>query len=265
MGMSYKATQDRVGFVRMIRRFVNGLGRKCHCCICDRSFLRFSKFRGGWDAVSNYLKELNWTGSDFDNFWCPFCRSHDRERHLVLYFNALNLWESFRDGEILHFAPEKHIIKAIESCGPKRYLLGDVAPSRAGVLKMDVTDINQPDNSFDFVICNHVLEHVPDDRKALKEIFRVLKSGGRAVLQTPYAPGLECSRENDPTVATESDALQFYGQEDHVRLYGMDLFDRIREAGFELQLLEHDKTLADVDCARAGVNPGEPLFLASKP
>ncbi len=265
MGMSYRATQDSVGFVRMIRRFINGLGNRCQCCICGRSFLRFSKYRGGWQAVSSYLRELKWTGSDFDNFWCPFCRSHDRERHLMLYFKALGMWEHFAGAAVLHIAPEKHISRAIESCSPASYVRGDLIPSREQVRKLDVMNLIEKSESYDFVICNHVLEHVPDDSKALSEIFRVLKKGGSAVLQTPYAAALHSTRENDPSVTTEAERLKFYGQEDHVRLYGIDLFERIRNAGFILHLHEHSKLLAGVDCARAGVNAAEPLFLAIKP
>ncbi|MDD2598606.1 MAG: class I SAM-dependent methyltransferase [Kiritimatiellae bacterium] len=264
MAMSYKAQQDNVGLIRKIRRGINGLGRKCHCCICGKRFMRFSTYRGGWDAVSSYLKQLDWTGSDFDHFWCPFCRSHDRERHLKLYFDALNFWDKFKGATVLHIAPEKHIALCIESCQPKRYLKGDIVPAREGVEVMDVTAIPEADNTFDFVLCNHVLEHVPDDRKALSEIFRVLKPGGVAILQTPYAPELRYTRERDPSISTEAQRLEFYGQEDHIRLYGIDLLDRILESGFDLQLKKHSAVLPEVDSAVAGVNSAEPLFVARK-
>jgi len=265
MAMSYKAEQDHVGLIRRIRRAINGLGRKCSCCICDKKFMRFSKYRGGWDAVSSYLKQLDWTGSDFDNFWCPYCRSHDRERHLKLYFDALNYWDLFKGAAVLHFAPEKHIALCIESCNPKRYLKGDINPARRGIEIVDVTAIEEADKTFDFVLCNHVLEHVHDDQKALSEIFRVLKPGGTAILQTPYAPKLLQTRERDPGIATEGQRLEFYGQEDHIRLYGVDLIDRIFEAGFDLTLKKHSMVLPHVDCDVAGVNGSEPLFVARKP
>jgi SAM-dependent methyltransferase len=121
------------------------------------------------------------------------------------------------------------------------------------------------DKTFDIVICNHVLEHVPDDKKALSELYRVLKPGGTAILQTPYAPKLVKTRERDPSVATEANRLEFYGQEDHIRLYGTDLLDRICQAGFDLRLKTHEAVLKNVDCAEAGVNPAEPLFYAHKP
>lgn len=264
MTVSYKPTQNKVGLIRMIRRSINGLGSQRCCCICEKTFLKYSKYRGGWNAISSYLKKLDWTGSDFDNFWCPFCRSHDRERHLKLYFDALNFWDRFKDAEILHIAPEKHISHAIASCKPKRYIKGDLSPTRVDIRQVDVTDIKEPDRSFDIVICNHVLEHVLDDKKALSELYRVLKPGGTAILQTPYAPKLIETREHDPSVSTEVSRLEFYGQEDHIRLYGIDLLDRIYEAGFDLRLKTHAAVLKDVDCAEAGVNPAEPLFYAHK-
>ena len=156
-------------------------------------------------------------------------------------------------------------MKAIESCAPKRYVKGDLNPTRPGVEQMDVTRLPMKEKSFDFVICNHVLEHVHDDMKALGELFRVLKPGGDAILQTPYAPKLQQTREHDAAIASEADYLEFYGQEDHVRLYGMDLLDRIFEAGFDLRLQKHSAVLAHIDCERAGVNPEEPLFVAHKP
>jgi SAM-dependent methyltransferase len=177
----------------------------------------------------------------------------------------MDFWTKFTGAVILHIAPEKHIAGAIESCNPERYLKGDLAPTRSDIRRVDVTAIKEKDKTFDIVICNHVLEHVHDDIKALSELYRVLKPGGTAILQTPYAPKLIETRERDPSVSSESHRLEFYGQEDHIRLYGTDLLDRIFGAGFDLRLQRHSDVLKDVDCAVAGVNPAEPLFLAHKP
>lgn len=261
----YQPTQAKVGLLRKARRMLNGLGRSRQCRVCGKRFFRFSKYRGGWQSVSDYLKGVEWVGSDFDQFWCPFCRSHDRERHLLLYFDALGLWDSFRNAAVLHFAPEKHLMSRIERCGPAVYVKGDLFPSRDGVTKMDVTAIPHDADTFDWVICNHVLEHVPDDTAALRELCRILKPGGRAVLQTPFAKGLAATREGEPEIVTEQARREFYGQEDHVRLYGIDLFDRIRAAGLELSLLEHAASLPSIDAAEYGVNRNEPLFLCVKP
>jgi ubiquinone/menaquinone biosynthesis C-methylase UbiE len=87
------------------------------------------------------------------------------------------------------------------------------------------------DNEFDVVICNHVLEHVPDDRKAIREIFRILKHGGFAILQVPTAYAMDVTHE-DPTITDPREREKHFRQKDHYRLYGKDYLDRIREAGF---------------------------------
>ncbi len=263
--MLYQPTQDNIGIVRRIRRGLNGLGRRHFCCVCGRTFFRFSKYRGGWAAFSAYLHTVKWTGSDFDHFWCPYCRSHDRERHLILFFEKLGFWPRLEGASVLHVAPEKRLAARVEACRPSRYVKGDLAPAREGVERLDVTAIAYPEAAFDWVICNHVLEHVPDDAQALRELFRVLKPGGAAILQTPYAAGLEKSVEDPAGIATDEQRIAFYGQEDHVRLYGRDLFDRIRAAGFALELKQHGECLPEIDARRYGVNPDEPLFLCRKP
>lgn len=263
--MLYQPTQDNIGVVRKVRRGLNGLGRSKMCCVCGKTFFRFSKYRGGWQAFSAYLHNLKWTGSDFDQFWCPFCRSHDRERHLILFFEKLGFWSRLEGASVLHFAPEKRLATRIEACRPARYVKGDLVPAREGVEKMDVTAIPYAAETFDWVLCNHVLEHVPDDAKALREICRVLRPGGTAILQTPYASGLAVSLEDPAEIKTDQQRIEFYGQEDHIRLYGRDLFDRIRAAGFSLELKWHAECLAEVDSQRFGVNRDEPLFLCVKP
>lgn len=263
--MDYQATQNRIGRVRKARRFLNGLGRAHICCVCGRTFFRFSKYRGGWAGFSAYLRDSEWVGSDFDRFWCPFCRSHDRERHLLLFFDRLHLLDQLAHASVLHIAPEKWVAQRIESCRPARYVKGDLIPSREGVEKVDVTAIPYGEGTFDWVICNHVLEHVPDDAKALDELYRVLKPGGKAILQTPYAAKLACTLQDPARIDTDAKRFEFYGQEDHIRLYGLDLFDRIRTAGFRLDLKKHAECLSDIDADRYGVNPKEPLFLCVKP
>nr|HPO38377.1 methyltransferase domain-containing protein [Kiritimatiellia bacterium] len=175
----------------------------------------------------------------------------------------LGIWEKLAGAAILHLAPEKHLAGRIEACRPARYVKGDLFPSREGVERVDVTQIPYAAASFDWVICNHVLEHVPDDVQALRELWRVLRPGGHAILQTPFASGLEKSLE-DPEIADDEKRIEFYGQEDHVRLYGRDLFDRIRGAGFQLTLMKHAECLPAMDARRYGVNPDEPLFLCCR-
>jgi len=264
MSMRYQSTQDHPGLIRRLRRVLNGLGNRCECCVCGRTFFRFSPYRGGEKAISAYLHNMDWISSAFDTFWCPWCRSHDRERHLILFFDALGLWSAFEKVSVLHVAPEKQLAFRIAACRPSRYVQGDLVPSREGIRRLDVTRIDAPDADFDCVLCNHVLEHVPEDARALRELYRVLKPGGFAILQTPYAGNLEKTLENQPQVDAPEERLEFYGQEDHVRLYGRDLLDRIRDAGFLPEMTTHEEQLKAVNAVRFGVNEKEPLFLFRK-
>ena len=259
--MRYQPTQDKISPLRKLRRALNALGNTHTCCVCGNSFFRFSKYRGGNKAVSPYLHNISWVSSAFDTFWCPFCRSHDRERHLILFLDALNLWPVFDNATILHIAPEKQLAARITARHPARYVKGDITPARADIEPLDATAIHYPDATFDVIICNHVLEHIPDDALALRELHRVLKPGAPAILQTPYAAGLEKTLENQPEVTTPDQHREFYGQEDHVRLYGRDIFDRICAAGFTSEMKKHTDCLKHTDAPRHGVNPLEPLFL----
>jgi SAM-dependent methyltransferase len=165
---------------------------------------------------------------------------------------------------VLHVAPEKQLAFRIAAQKPARYVKGDLSPVRGDIERLDVTAIGHADGAFDCVICNHVLEHVPDDARALRELWRVLKPGGFAILQTPYAAGLEKTLENQPEVMTPGQHREFYGQEDHVRLYGRDIFDRICAAGFVSEVKKHTDILQGTDAHFCGVNPKEPLFLFRK-
>jgi SAM-dependent methyltransferase len=224
---------------------------------------QFLPYRNGWECLSPFVRELQIIGSDVVNFSCPSCWSYDRERHLVMYFDALSLWARFQGATVLHFAPEKHLTQRIQEQGPRNYIRADLSPKSPDLTPVDVTQIPYPDGSFDFLICNHVLEHVPDDRRALSEIYRVLRPGGHAVLQTPFSPLLRGSFE-DPGIDTDELRNYCYAQEDHVRLYGQDLFTRIEAAGFTLAVRQHREFFSEGDSAYYGVNPREDLILVRK-
>jgi SAM-dependent methyltransferase len=116
-----------------------------------------------------------------------------------------------------------------------------------------------PDQSFDLLICNHVLEHVGDSGAAMREMCRVLKRGGRAICQTPYAARLTRTFA-DPLLQSDDDRLFFYGQEDHLRLFGLDIERCFREAGFVGRLVLHEEILPDIDAEQFGINEKEPFF-----
>jgi SAM-dependent methyltransferase len=236
------------------------LGSKRECLFCSRQVGRFLPYRGGWRAAPPLMRALQVVGSDLDHYLCPACGCNDRERHLLAYLRESGLLDKMRGKSILHFAPEPRLAPVIEQAGPARLVRGDLFPAAPGIEKIDMLAISYPDESFDFVLANHVLEHVADEARALSELRRVLKPGGFAILQTPFSNVLEhtiC----DPGVRTTEARLQLYGQEDHVRLYGRDIFDRFAAAGFASRVMGHDEALPGIDPGRFGVNRNEPFFL----
>jgi len=255
------AARHPVRAAKYVSRFV-GTSRCCY--VCRKTFGAFEPYRNGLESVAPFLQALRSGGSDVVNFACPYCHCHDRERHLWMYFDKLEIWPKLSGASVIHFAPEQNLAAKIHSCGPRIYVKGDLFPSSPEFEKIDVTRIQYPQDHFDFVICNHVLEHVPDDRQALSELFRILKPGGSAILQTPYSSVLTNSF-SDPSIDTDELRYLCYGQEDHVRIYGRDLFARIEQVGFVLQPVTHQGCLSDVDAAYFGVNPIENLILARKP
>lgn len=234
------------------------------CVVCNRRVGRFLPYRGGWQAAPALMAELDVVGSDLDSFGCPRCGAHDRERHLILYMREVGLMERLGRMDVLHFAPETHLSRLIERASPRSYRKGDLYPIAPDVERIDLLAIPCAAERFDLVIANHVLEHVADDLAAVREIRRVLRPGGHAILQTPYSAKLHHTW-SDPGIDTDGARLQAYGQEDHVRLFGRDIFDRFASAGLLACGGTHEALLADCDSLRYGVNPREPLFLFQRP
>ncbi len=139
---------------------------------------------------------------------------------------------------VLHVAPEEMITRKLSRMKHIRYITGDANPERyshyTNAIRLDITRIPFADETFDIIICNHVLEHIPDDRLAMRELYRVLKPEGFALLQVPLS---EVNRETyeNPAVITEEERLEHYGQKDHVRIYGKkDYLMRLTGAGFKV-------------------------------
>jgi len=210
------------------------------------------------------MRALGVVGSHLDFFECPWCGCHDRERHLFLYLNAAGILSHLSGKRIIHFAPEKRLSHKILEAKPDNYMKCDLFPQEADVIQIDLLNIPLEDCSFDLLIANHVLEHVEDDLRALAEIYRVLKPGGFAVLQTPYSSKLHHTW-SDPGIDNNLSCLHAYGQEDHVRLFGRDIFDRFTAVGFESFIGTHDGLLPDYDAIKYGVNIQEPFFLFKRP
>ncbi|WP_246517185.1 glycosyltransferase [Clostridium aciditolerans] len=233
------------------------------CPICNQKIEMFLPYQYKEHSL-DFIYKYNIVGSDTENFSCPHCYSHDRERHIIKYFDKLKIWDRHIIGnKVLHIAPENHIQKIVGDLNIKEYVCGDLHPINKSIIEMDITNIQFEDKYFDFIICNHVLEHIPDDLKAMKELFRVLKKGGYAVLQTPYSPEINESFENK-NINNDELRKKFYGQSDHVRIYGKDLFERIKMAGFKLEIVKNNDLFTEEEAKKYGFNNKEDLILAFK-
>lgn len=239
-------------------------GGSCRCVMCGHRIWRFMPYMRGSASIPALMRVMDGVGSNPDRFECPRCGCHDRERHLLMYMEKTGLLAGVRDRAVLHFAPERRLAQRIAAAVPKRYVRCDLYPRTAEVLRVDMLAMQFDDESFDVVIANHVLEHVADDLKALAEIRRVLKPGGQAILQTPYSAKLHHTWE-DPGIDTDPARLQAYGQADHVRLFGRDIFARFESAGLASCVRRHEDVLPEVDAIALGINPKEPLFLFHRP
>jgi SAM-dependent methyltransferase len=239
-------------------------GRRRHCVVCRRTVPCFLPWRGGWRAAAPLMRQLHMIGSDLDHFACPRCGATDRDRHLRLYLDHTGLAKAFTGRRLLHIAPEASLQPWIASLGLASYVRGDLFPASAGIEKVDLEAMPFADASFDYVIANHVLEHVAVLDRATAEIRRVLAPGGIAVLQTPWCAAL-AQTIDDPGITDPAARLQLYGQDDHVRLFGRDVFERIARTGLVATPMAHEDVLPTCDADEFGVNAEEVLMLFKAP
>ena len=219
-------------------------GNKYFCPLCD----------------SGYSKLLATGIQQRPNARCPGCNS--LERHRLLWTTLYYLWERKvikHGGRLLHVAPEQCLRKKLER--DYDYVSVDKFADNIQI-KTDITALCFPNDSFDAIICNHVLEHVPEDRKALAELYRVLREGGWGSIQVPMDKG-----ETHEDLAIVDPALRehLYGQSDHVRQYGDDFRDRLRDADFEVLEYKKEVLLDPQAMARLSVDCEESVILVRKP
>lgn len=253
---AYAPLQDIFRFANSLRF----LGEGFRCPFCEGQFSKF--FGTGIDVP--ILKELHVAGAGYRaNSVCPRCHSEDRER-LILLFLEKRKAHIFRTAvRLLHVAPERNLSRKLRRFKNIEYLAGDLNSPMADV-RMDITSIRKEDDAFDVIISNHVLEHIPDDRRAMRELFRVLSPGGFAILQVPIALGEVTTRE-DPLISDPAEQLRRFGQFDHVRIYGSDYTHRLEEAGFSAATFAPQDFLERENMVRYGLAPDEPIFVCSKP
>lgn len=195
------------------------------------------------------------------NAQCPGCGSLERHRLSALYLkDKTNLF--FSSLRLLHVAPEECLQRVFRTVPNLEYTSIDLE-SPLAEQKMDIRELSFPDAVFDCIICSHVLEHIPDDQKAMKELLRVLKPGGWALIQSPVDQIREITFE-DPTIVTKEDRLRCFGQEDHVRIYGRDYVNRLQNNGWNVIIDEYSKGLSDDDVRRFGLDREETIYFCRK-
>jgi SAM-dependent methyltransferase len=234
-----------------------------YCVICDQPVATWIPYPLT-HLRSEFMKLMQAVGSDAAVYQCPHCGCTDRDRHLWLYLMAIGLLPKIRGARMLHIAPEIRLEKKFLATQLAEYVRGDLFPVRPGIKKVDVERMEFVDDFFDLIVCNHVMEHVSSPERALAEFFRCLKPGGVLIAQTPYTPLLKKTFEMHTN--PEGDFRRvFYGQDDHVRLFGSDIVSYFHAAGFQGELYPHESFLGQFDRLEMGINPREPLFLFSKP
>lgn len=244
--------------------FTNKWSNKKECYICKSKFNHFTTYRNGWKGIPKLHRKLNIIGSDPENFRCMYCNVHDRERHLFMFFDKINFWEKFKNNVVLHFAPEKMLASGVEKCLPSKYIKADLFPKDQSIQSIDVTKIPFENETVDVILCNHVLEHVPDYKRAMSEFYRVLKKDGIAILQTPFSTRLIYNFEVKD-VNTNADRNFFYRQYDHVRIFSEDVFlNDLRSSGFTLNIIKNSELFNDSICSYYGVNRKEDLIMVIK-
>ncbi len=221
-------------------------GRKFECPCCGGHF--------GW--LLPFGPELR------PNVLCPACGSLERHRLMVLYLR--NRTGFFSDKlKFLYIAPNIVLQKIFKTCTNIDYTSGDLT-SKIATINFDITDIPFPDNHFDCIICYHVFEHVIDDRKAMSEVYRILKPGGWSLLEVPYDVNQKETLD-DPSITTPEERQKAYGHWAHVRRYGyQDYQARLREAGFKVKLDDYLGELSLEERKRFRLPDIEPLHLCVK-
>ena len=178
------------------------------------------------------------------------------ERHRLLWIYLKNETKFFSENlKVLHFAPEQCFFKRFKNLKNLDYTTTDLLSPIADV-KADICNLPFKDNTYDIILCNHVLEHIPNDTKAMQELYRVLKVGGMGIFQIPQDLNRATTFE-DNTINDKKERTKVFGQYDHVRVYGRDYFDKLRSIGFKVDEVDYTATLSEEAIKKFCLTKGE--------
>ena len=218
---------------RTFSRDITYWGTRRYCPVCKKTSRKFEQF----GIVPR------------NDARCRWCDALERHRLTWLYFKKMTDLFGGRSTKMLHVAPEPCFETLLKKALGGDYLTADLENPRA-MVRIDITDIQYPDKMFDVIYCSHVLEHVLDDTRAMREFHRVLKSDGWAILLVPITTD---QTFEDPSVTDPKERLRLFGQRNHVRRYGPDYVDRLREAGFKVKLIVPSDFLNKEGITRMGI------------
>ena len=249
--------QNRHAYINLLSHW--GLKYKCPFC----GFHSKDLLPTGIDNPT--IRKYQIIGAGKRNACCPKCGPIDRDRLVYIYLKyELDIFKKPQT-RVLHIAPEINLANQFLKHRFTNYICGDFYAegqhadySKDFVKHMDVQNLPFADNSFDLIICNHVLEHVFDEKKATQELFRVLAKCGQAILQVPISPILE-KTISDTTITDGAILEEKFGQKDHVRLFGNDYKYILESQGFSIQELKLQQKYS-----KYGLNPDEILFIGKK-
>lgn len=200
-------------------------------------------------------------GQQRENALSPSTLSLERHRLLWLYLKEETDFFT-ANKSVLHMAPEQCFLPIFRKLSNLKYTTADLYSPIADV-KADICQLPFNDNSYDVVFCNHVLEHIPDDTKAMKELYRVLKPGGMGIFQIPQDLSRATTFE-DNTITDAKERARIFGQYDHVRVYGRDYFNKLRSIGFKVDEIDYTKKIAPEMVERFCLAKGEILPVCFK-
>ena len=226
-------TKNEKSLRKLVAAFYTGTTNQCNVCNFEMS--RFITLKNS-DQI------------------CPKCGSIGRNRKLW------SLIEGELSGKtVLHFSPSPSIQEKIQASLVKKYITTDYAGEFNAIKNLNIEAINEPDHSYDLIICYHILEHITNDLQAMSELFRITQPGGKCIIQTPFKEG---EIYEDAAIKTDYDRLKHFGQEDHVRIYSVKgLCDRLESAGFTTNVVYSDA----LENNKNGFKKGEKIIWAYKP
>lgn len=223
-------------------------GNNVECPVCERSFKKFLSYGS---AVAQR-----------DNVLCPYDLTLERHRLMWLYLKEHSNFLTADKLDVLHIAPEQCFHKRFKEQKNLNYLTGDLVSPLAD-LHFDLHSIPLEENSFDIIFCNHVLEHVDDALKCMKELYRVMRPGGWGIFQVPQDFSRETTYE-DASITSPEEREKHFWQKDHVRLFGKDYPEWLKKAGFEVEEFRQESNYSKELIQRYRLQPEEILYIARK-